>query len=198
MNARITYRTGHMFGNIEYLGDVASKPGQRRMVEGRCACGNVSVFRLDHLRSGHTTNCNDCRRSNARTRLRAQATKGGDTHSRNQAYAKTKASAKGRGIPFSLTKAEFFAVATQPCYYCGVEHSHEFLARGAVGDPFKHNGVDRVDSSKGYTADNCVPCCRQCNVAKLDHTIENFIGWLDRIHTHSQNWRKQYGSSFPP
>lgn len=43
------------------------------------------------------------------------------------------------------------------------------------------NGIDRVDSSKGYTKENCIPCCRPCNVAKLDRTQEEFINHAYRI-----------------
>lgn len=33
-------------------------------------------------------------------------------------------------------------------------------------------GIDRVDSNKGYTQDNCVPCCYWCNAIKGNHTVE--------------------------
>jgi 5-methylcytosine-specific restriction endonuclease McrA len=37
-------------------------------------------------------------------------------------------------------------------------------------------GIDRVDNSIGYTPDNCVPCCTQCNRIKLDHlTYEEML-----------------------
>lgn len=31
---------------------------------------------------------------------------------------------------------------------------------------YTYNGVDRLDSSMGYTPDNCVPCCWECNNMK--------------------------------
>ncbi len=37
------------------------------------------------------------------------------------------------------------------------------------------NGVDRVDSSRGYVKDNVVSCCKHCNLAKRDRTAEDFI-----------------------
>lgn len=36
----------------------------------------------------------------------------------------------------------------QPCFYCGLPHGH---------------GIDRIDSSKGYTEDNVRSCCEKCN-----------------------------------
>lgn len=35
-----------------------------------------------------------------------------------------------------------------PCHYCGVNPG---------------GGLDRLDSSRGHSADNVVPCCRKCN-----------------------------------
>lgn len=35
-------------------------------------------------------------------------------------------------------------------------------------------GIDRVDSNKQYTVDNCVPCCITCNVMKNALTLEQF------------------------
>lgn len=46
---------------------------------------------------------------------------------------------------------------TQPCHYCG----------------FSATGLDRVDSRVGHTKGNCVPCCKECNTAKLNHFTED-------------------------
>lgn len=37
------------------------------------------------------------------------------------------------------------------------------------------NGIDRRDPNKGYTVENCVPCCEQCNYAKLDYTEDEYV-----------------------
>lgn len=44
------------------------------------------------------------------------------------------------------------------------------------------NGIDRIDSSKGYTEDNCRPCCTQCNTLKLDYTEQEFFDKVSLIH----------------
>lgn len=56
----------------------------------------------------------------------------------------------------TLTLAQFCDLIAQPCTYCGD-------STGVTG-----SGLDRLDSSKGYTPDNVTPCCRDCNVAKSD------------------------------
>ena len=39
------------------------------------------------------------------------------------------------------------------CFYCG----------------FKSTGLDRIDNKKGHTKENTVPCCKECNVARMDN-----------------------------
>jgi len=39
------------------------------------------------------------------------------------------------------------------CVYCG----------------FPPTGLDRINNKNGHTKDNCVPCCKECNVARNDN-----------------------------
>jgi hypothetical protein len=64
--------------------------------------------------------------------------------------------AKARKVEVTLTMDEFRQLNARDCVYCG-------------GDlPFAGYGLDRKDSSRGYTLDNVVPCCRVCNRIKSD------------------------------
>jgi 5-methylcytosine-specific restriction endonuclease McrA len=38
----------------------------------------------------------------------------------------------------------------------------------------------------GYYDDNVVACCKNCNVAKLDRTQEDFLKWIKRVAVHQQ------------
>ena len=49
---------------------------------------------------------------------------------------------------------------------------------------FRYNGIDRVDSSKGYLPNNVVACCTTCNRMKLDHSRNEFITHLKSIIAH--------------
>ena len=68
---------------------------------------------------------------------------------------------------FNLTQEYFTAVIDSPCIYCG---SHDEV-----------NGIDRIDSNRGYTEDNSVPCCAMCNKMKLNHTVDAFMYQCRRI-----------------
>ena len=77
-------------------------------------------------------------------------------------YRVMKKNAKARNKNFSLS---FKLYETQlwgnPCHYCGCE--------------IEVTGLDRRDSSKGYSRDNVVPCCFECNTKKKDKPYEQFI-----------------------
>jgi hypothetical protein len=55
-----------------------------------------------------------------------------------------------KGLNFSLTKEFIRENLSLPCFYCG----------------FPSTGLDRIDNSKGHTIENCVPCCKECNIAR--------------------------------
>jgi len=74
---------------------------------------------------------------------------------------------KKRKFAFTITLAQFEGFIKQKCNYCGLLNIR--------------NGLDRVDSSKGYTIDNVVPCCPLCNTMKLDKTREQFLEQCQRI-----------------
>ncbi|MEW6238393.1 MAG: hypothetical protein AB1656_23665 [Candidatus Omnitrophota bacterium] len=65
-----------------------------------------------------------------------------------------------------LTEDEFISISQQNCHYC---------------DKSGPNGIDRFDNIKGYTKENCVPCCKHCNYVKGNLSIEDFETWRDRF-----------------
>jgi hypothetical protein len=81
-------------------------------------------------------------------------------------FNRVKDNAKQKGITNSLTYAQFIEFTKiAECVYCGepvewIEHVPANY-RGRSG-----YNLDRKDSSKGYSKDNCVVCCRICNWAK--------------------------------
>tara|TARA_Y100000310_G_scaffold68786_1_gene64109 strand:- start:169 stop:534 length:366 start_codon:yes stop_codon:yes gene_type:complete len=56
---------------------------------------------------------------------------------------------------WTITKTEFYELVALPCFYC----------MNKIG---KTTGLDRTDNTKGYTLENVVPCCRECNTIKND------------------------------
>lgn len=92
-----------------------------------------------------------------------------DTTARGR-YGIYKQNAKRRNIEFNLTFDEFNNITQQPCTYCG-----DF---NGECDGVQYSGVDRIDSSEGYTHLNVIPCCEMCNKMKLDYDM---LDWLKHI-----------------
>ncbi len=88
-------------------------------------------------------------------------------------YYNTKNSAEERSIPFNLTLERFEKITSNPCFYCG-EYYGYFCNKG-------YSGIDRVDSFKGYTVENSIPCCRYCNIGKGQLSFKNFIKHTQKI-----------------
>lgn len=60
----------------------------------------------------------------------------------------------------------------KPCHYCG----------GAITTV----GIDRIDNTKGYAMNNCVSCCRTCNIAKGAMSPSDFMTHAKKIVEHNQ------------
>lgn len=85
-------------------------------------------------------------------------------------------SARNRGQPCELTLADIGRFINQDCSYCGAS-------------PNPCNGIDRVDSTKGYILSNCVPCCIICNRAKNSLTLQEFHQWVLSIYNKLINYK---------
>lgn len=100
---------------------------------------------------------------------------------RNHKYMKTpkvqfnayKRSAKKCNKDFKLTLAFFEKNHLKSCFYCGSTQSKAL-----------NMGVDRIDSTKGYTEENCVPCCVQCNLSKFTYSTNDFLSHIDKIYNY--------------
>lgn len=70
------------------------------------------------------------------------------------------------GIDEMMPRRDYFGKLDGVCYYCGTK---------------EHIGVDRIDSSVGYTKANCISCCTTCNMMKRNMNIAAFINQCKRI-----------------
>lgn len=101
-----------------------------------------------------------------------------------------------------LTFEQFVELSQKNCFYCGIEpnnatnrldadsrnkrRNRENQFSGEKGT-FVYNGLDRIDSSIGHMLNNVVPCCKDCNRAKLALSVDEFKELIKRIYNHWAN-----------
>ena len=101
-------------------------------------------------------------------------------------FSNYRSKARTKKWDFDLTQPEFKILVTTNCYYCGLEPNNfrEGAAKRAGISTMYLSGVDRIDSSKGYTKENVRSCCQDCNLAKRSLTEKQFFDLIKRIYNH--------------
>jgi len=102
----------------------------------------------------------------------------------NTLYTNYRRRAEKINVPFDLSKETFKITTALNCFYCGSEPYQKALKYSNSGF-YLYNGIDRIDSSKGYTSNNIVPCCGTCNYAKKSMSQTEFLSWIEKVYKHS-------------
>lgn len=148
-----------------------------------CDCGNKKIVMIEALQSKGTKSCGCLGKESNRTGDKRRLPK--DTASFNNLFYSYKRSAKKRNFRFELTEEEFKSITKSNCYYCNSipvrQHTNKKNKTYTV--PYICNGIDRIDSSKGYIIDNVRPCCFPCNTAKSDLTEHEFFDMIKKIYS---------------
>lgn len=151
-----------------------------------CDCGNSRVIRGTSLLKGNSRSCGCLRNEKAAQYLIIQNEKRKlpfEEASKNMLYKSYKRLATRRGIEFHLDMKQFLELTKSDCHYCGREPSQIQGDRKLNGN-YVYNGIDRSDNKLGYKVGNCVPCCKYCNVAKMQMSEDEFLNLVKRIYDH--------------
>lgn len=178
--SKLIDETGNVYNKLTVIRRVRVEDENYAYWLCQCKCGNTAVIRGTHLRSGNNQSCGCYQQDN---RSKYSLPKG--RASANTLYSIYKWNANKRSISWGLSKEEFFRLAQMLCFYCGAKPKQRYKNSGGNG-AYIHNGIDRVDSNKGYTSENCVSCCKHCNRAKWDRDVEEFLEWIETVHNHQQ------------
>jgi hypothetical protein len=176
---RIKDLTGHRYGELTVIRYAGLYQNRYAAWECRCDCGRVKVIPGYVMTRGAVKTCG-CKRY-ARAAWSRRLPPG--VAAMNSAYTTYRISAQKRGLEFTVSKEEFAALVVKPCHYCG-SASGIFYGR-SNNTRTAHNGLDRVDNSKGYTIPNVVPCCKACNYMKRTMNVSDFISQAIRIARYS-------------
>ena len=182
--------TGQKFGRLTVIRRSGTSKQREVIWECRCDCGTVKDIRASHLSMGRTQSCGcyhkDMMRETRKGKPSSKRLPAG-VAAFNHLFASYKSSAAQRGLSWELTKEECLSLYQSPCYYCGALPNcvtYPSTTDKKHGGAFIFNGIDRVDNSLGYTSENVVTCCKDCNYAKRDRSLAEFKEWVTRLHQH--------------
>ena len=190
--------TGQKYGRLTVISEIIGKKCSTWKCQ--CECGNITNVSLSHLRDGHTRSCG-C------FNLEKMSERAPNLYASCKKYHPSETSARrvwqGRYCEENDTISfeDFYQLSQQNCFYCGVEPNNK--QNSAIRDKnasqcakdngdFIYNGLDRIDNLiREHTVENCVPCCKFCNFAKRDRSIEDFKQWIIRVYNHLilTNWQ---------
>ncbi len=159
--------------------------GKNKVWDCICPCGNVKRFwKFSAISRAKTCGCGI-------DSVGLSAKQSRSMKSRMNSY---KGGAKSRNLEWLLSYDDFVKISTKPCYYCGIgpfkwdcmTNSPSLKRDSPNVNPKDYEihftGIDRYDSKLGYTIENSVPCCKNCNRAKSDLSFEDFKLHIKKIY----------------
>lgn len=165
--------TGLSFGELTALRPTEKRKWGFVVWFCECSCGGHKEVPLTQLMRKQTQSCG-CVKSLSPKNFKPE----GDA-ARYRLFSKYKSAAQRRGLEWELTEEQFLDYTHKNCFYCGSSPSTE-TNYGANGEVV-YNGIDRVDNSLGYTQDNCVSCCKDCNYLKGSFSLIDFTRIIGKI-----------------
>jgi hypothetical protein len=180
--------TGRKFGRLTALEMHSRDIHNTQLWKFKCDCGKEVVIKKSYVLHNNTKSCGCLHIEVATERAIKQAEKNklplGEC-SRNALFYKYKRAAGLNDREFKLSMEDFVRITKSNCEYCGVAPNRKYLHTANANSYYEYNGIDRTDNSKGYTLDNVVPCCADCNKAKHILSKDAFLDLVKRVYKHT-------------
>lgn len=165
--------TGKQFGKLTVSHKSGSTWEGKAIWHCKCECGKTSDVVARSLRRGATTSCG-CNRQRSHRKLPPFEA------GINVARREYQRGALDRNLVWELSDARVKELFLGNCFYCGTPPSR-IIELGKYNGDAKINGIDRIENTEGYTVNNTVSCCTQCNRAKSDLTQRAFQFWISKL-----------------
>ena len=155
-------------------------------------CGKVQEQYISNMKKHKSSSCFYCLHPNAiRNHSGGKGIVSGPIEERFYNYYKARIesdNSKGKKYKeWNLSLEEFISLVRGNCVYCGdtprVDNQWSRHKRKTILDEdYSFNGIDRIDSNKGYSIDNCVSCCPKCNTMKGVLSKNEFISHINKVY----------------
>jgi hypothetical protein len=187
MTRRVDY-TGQRFGRLVALRFV-QRAGRRTTWEFQCDCGNTVSRDVHNAVNGYTNSCG-CLRIESTLKNLAKVDRTKDQWcklptgeaSKRALFNHYKSAAKKKGLDFELSLERFTELTSSICHYCDTPPRKVYTNSKVNNGGYLCNGVDRLDSAKGYVEGNIVGCCTKCNLGKHTMSERDFLDWVQKVY----------------
>ena len=152
----------------------------------RCDCGTEKYIASVNMKATKSCGCLNSEQA------RLNAAKGGEAVKikdrveflLTRVIKGYKVNAKTRGFSWNLSRDKVRELILADCEYCGSGPTNTWRTTNRQGETeeLHYNGIDRIDSARGYEDGNVVPCCKLCNTGKMNLTLPEFQDWIRRVH----------------
>ena len=179
--------TGQKFGKLTVI-KMSEERGNNNQIKWicKCECGNIHIVTGESLRAGKSKSCGCLKHKDSYNKIQDR-----EFALWKQLYNSTvKRRNKNKGFEENIISLQnFIKLSQEVCFYCG-EHPQSSLKdvnkvyrnKLVSNTQIKFNGIDRIDSQKGYIKGNVVSCCKKCNTAKNTMTTEEFKQWIKKVY----------------
>jgi hypothetical protein len=165
--------TGKVVNNLQVIGFAEEESRSKQYCYWNVQCMNCGILVVKE--TSHLNKIKGCRHCQLKKKGQAGL---------NKLFSRYKHGAASNNRSFELSIEKFEYITSSNCYYCNARPSmiNETNTKNMShwGD-YTYNGIDRFDNDKGYTTENCVPCCRTCNWAKSNQGPEEFQRYIRGI-----------------
>lgn len=153
---------------IDLVETIHKKNNWEYIILAKCKnCGKEFKMSWNSFRSTARKSCKSCKYCKGSYTIENRTNETGLTQHERHRLANIKNGAKRRNKKFLLTDIEAKILLNGSCIYCGKPNA---------------DGIDRIDSSKDYTLDNCVSCCKICNKMKNNYDLDFFKTHICKIY----------------
>ena len=179
--AKFVDLAGQRFGKLTVIKFSGMSKWKNATWECLCDCGNTKIIRAGELKRTDKPSTRSC----GCLKLERRFSFGESSFTR--LYRQYRKDAERKGRKFDLSKKDVKILTSSRCHYCGQEPSQIISGGDTCYGYYTYNGIDRVDSTRGYEMGNVVSCCIICNIAKHNWEYKEFKNHIQKMYTH---WAK--------